>query len=79
MLDANNRVLCFLGHPLADASSRLRLSDHLGGDPKKRTLYLIDFPEDPLRHTLLKRLKVGLITSTIDQLVMHFTEWFPEI
>jgi TIR domain-containing protein/SIR2-like protein len=79
LLNAQGRVLCFLGYPLADTDSRIRLSEHLNSETQKRTLYLIDFPEDPLRHALLKRIKVGLIKSTIEVLTSRFLEWFPEL
>jgi hypothetical protein len=79
LLNAQGRVLCFLGYPLADTGSRIRLAEHLSSETQKRTLYLMDFPEDPLRHTLLKRIKVGLIRSTIEVLTSRFLEWFPEL
>jgi len=71
LLEAQERVLCFVGYPLADTGSRLRLSDHLKREKDNRTLYFVDYPEDPLRHALLKRIrgiKVGLIQAKIDEL-----------
>lgn len=79
LLHAHGRVLCFLGYPLRDADSRLRLSQHLrGGEQQDRTLYLVDFPVDALRQTLLKRIRVDLIKTTIEKLTSRFSEWLPE-
>jgi TIR domain/SIR2-like domain len=68
LLDSKNRVLCFVGYPLSDTRSRLRLSDHLDGEQINRTLYLIDYPKDPLRHTLLEYIDVRLVLNELEEL-----------
>ncbi|HEX4959357.1 MAG TPA: toll/interleukin-1 receptor domain-containing protein [Thermoanaerobaculia bacterium] len=67
VLEVNRRVLCFIGYPLTDTRSRMRLSDHLEGE-NKCTLYLVDSPEDPLRHTLLNNINVILVLNRLEEL-----------
>ena len=81
LLDTRGRVLCFVGYPLGDTGSRLRLSEHLKQESDNRALYLFDYPEDPLRHALLKRIRVSLIPTKIDelpQLLLNLLDQTPE-
>lgn len=81
LLVLGGRVLCFLGYPLTDANSRLRLSDHLDGEQRDRTLFLIDYPEDPLRHTFLEHINVNLVPTPVEEFLIslkRFFNQFPE-
>jgi hypothetical protein len=76
LLVFGGRVLCFLGYPLADANSRLRLSDHLDGEQRDRTLFLIDYPEDPLRHTFLEHINVNLVPTPVEEFLVSLKRFF---
>lgn len=76
LLVQGGRVLCFLGYPLSDPNSRLRLSDHLDREQRSGTLYLIDYPEDPLRHTLLEHINVKLVPTTIEEFLASLKSFF---
>ena len=66
------RAFCFLGYPLGDDTSRLLLSNFLKpGDKQTGRYFLVDYPEDVLRHRFLTSLKVELWKEPIEQFVVN--------
>jgi len=73
LLGQEGRTLCFLGYPVTDSNSRLRLYEHVRGEQRPSEVMLVESPADALQQAFLASVRVRFVKLGIDEVakVIH--------
>jgi hypothetical protein len=73
LLGQEGRTLCFLGYPVTDSNSRLRLYEHIRGEQRPSEVMLVESPADALQQAFLNSVRVRFVKLGIDEVakVIH--------